>query len=178
MINPLSFISSNLRKSVFLGLLAWTILLMVISQVINAPLRTSSAPVSIVSFELAFTKTNAQAMVSSWDTRSKLYAAFGLGFDYLFMPSYAFTIALACLLVASRLPGWSAALGAWMAWGVFLAAFLDAVENVGLWQTLLGPIGSTWPAISFWCAIFKFTLILLGIAYGLIGWLFRRKKIN
>jgi hypothetical protein len=143
---------------------------------INAPLRNSAAPASIISFELARTKNNAQAMISSWDTRSQLFAAFGLGFDYLFMPSYAFTLALACLLAASRHPGWFSSLGSWMTWGAFLASIFDAVENIGLWKSLLAPVSSTWQLVSFWCAIFKFALILLGIAYGLIGWILPKKK--
>jgi hypothetical protein len=114
-------------------------------------------------------------MVASWDARTQLFAAFSLGFDYLFMPSYAFTIALACLLAAGRHKGWIAALGAWMGWGVFLAAILDSIENIGLWHSLLGPVSAPWPAVSLWCAAFKFSLILLGIAYGLIGWILPKK---
>ena len=48
---------------------------------------------------------NAQAMLDSWDARAQLFAAFGLGLDYLFMPAYGLTAALACLLVARRHTG-------------------------------------------------------------------------
>ena len=173
---PLAFIPNNARKPAFFVLLAWTIILMALSQVVNAPLKTSAAPASIVSFELAHTSSNAQAMIDSWDARTKLFAAFGLGFDYLFMPSYAFTIALACLLASGRENGWFSALGAWLGWGALLAALFDAVENIGMWNSLLGNFNSAWPQVSFWCAIFKFTLLLLGIVYGLIGWILPRKK--
>jgi hypothetical protein len=114
-------------------------------------------------------------MVASWNARVQLFAAFSLGFDYLFMPSYAFTIALACLLAAGRHMGWFAIIGAWLGWGVILASVFDAIENIGLWQSLLGPAAAPWPAVSFWCATLKFTLILLGIAYGLTGWILPRK---
>jgi len=60
-------------------------------------------------------------------------------------------------------------------WGVFLAPIFDAIENMGLWHSLVGPVGAPWPAVSFWCAIFKFVLILLGIANGLIGWILPKK---
>ena len=175
--HPLAFIPHGTRKRVFFPLLVWTIVLMVISQVINAPLRTPAAPASIVSFELARTPANTQALIASWDARLQLFAALGLGFDYLFMPSYAFVIALACRLAAGRYKSWFASLGAWMGWGLFLAAIFDAIENIGLWHSLLGPVGVLWPAVSFWCATFKFALILLGIAYGLIGWILPKKKI-
>jgi len=176
MIDPVGWIPVTDRKRVFFATLVWTLALMAISQAINAPLRTSSAPAGILSFELARTPANTQAMIASWDARAQLFAAFGLGIDYLFMPSYAFTIALACLLAGGRQKGWFAALCTWLGWGVFLAAALDAVENIALWHSLLGPVSAPWPAISFWCASFKFGLILLGIACGLIGWFLPKKN--
>jgi hypothetical protein len=174
--NTVDWIPVPARKRVFTVALIWTLVLTAISQVINTPLRTPTAPASIVSFELARTPAIAQAMVASWDARAQLFAALGLGFDYLFMPSYAFAIALACLLAAGRHKEWFSILGSWLGWGVFLAAIFDAIENIGLWHSLLGSVSVTWPVVSFWCAIFKFVLILLGIAYGLIGWILPNKK--
>jgi hypothetical protein len=173
--HPLDFIPNKNRKLLFWALLVWTLILFAIFQPLGAPLTTSAAPSGIVSFELARTPANAQAMISSWDARAQLYAAFGLGFDFLFMPSYAFAIALGCLLAAGRHPGWFAKLGAWFGWGAFAAPLFDAVENIGLWNSLLGHVNSAWPVVSFWCATFKFALILLGIFYGLIGWLWPKK---
>lgn len=173
--HPLAFIPDKTRKPLFWALLAWILALMVISQIINAPLRTSAAPAGIISFELGRTSANAQEMISSWNDRAQLYAAFGLGFDYLFMPSYAFTIALACLLAAGRRAGVFSRIGAWLGWGAFLAAIFDALENIGLWHSLVGPVSAPWPDISYWCALFKFTLILFGIAHGLIGWILPKK---
>jgi hypothetical protein len=173
--HPLDFIPNKNRKLLFWALLVWTLILFAIFQPLGAPLTTSAAPSGIVSFELARTPANAQAMISSWDARAQLYAAFGLGFDFLFMPSYAFAIALGCLLAAGRHPGWYAKLGAWLGWGAFAAPLFDAVENIGLWNSLLGHVNSAWPVVSFWCATFKFALILLGIFYGLIGWLWPKK---
>jgi hypothetical protein len=175
MSRPLTFIPDAKRKPVFIAALVWTLILFAIFQPLGAPLTTSAAPSGIVSFELARTPANAQAMISSWDARAQLYAAFGLGFDFLFMPSYAFAIALGCLLAAGRHPGWYAKLGAWFGWGAFAATIFDAIENIGLWNSLLGHVNSAWPVVSFWCATFKFALILLGIFYGLIGWFWPKK---
>ena len=174
--HPLDFLPDKVRKPLFWALLVWTLILFAIFRPLGAPLTTSAAPAGIVSFELARTPANAQAMIASWDARAQLFAAFGLGFDFLFMPSYALAIALGILLAAGRHPGAIAKLGAWLGWGAFLAALFDAVENIGLWNSLLGNVNSAWPLISFWCASFKFGLILLGILYGLIGWLWPKKK--
>jgi len=91
------------------------------------------------------------------------------------MPSYAFAIALACLLAGNQLRRRFATLGAWLGWGAFLAAIFNTIENIGLWHSLLGPVAAPWSAVSFWFAILKFVLILLGISYGLIGWILPKK---
>jgi hypothetical protein len=174
--HPLNFVPEKSRKPLFIAFLVWTLFLFAIFRPLSAPLNTSAAPSGIVSFELARTPENAQAMIASWDARAQLFAAFGLGFDFLFMPSYALAIALGALLAAGRHPGAFAKLGAWIGWGTFAAALFDAVENIGLWNSLLGGFNSAWPAVSFWCASFKFALILLGIFYGLVGWLWPKKR--
>jgi hypothetical protein len=174
--HPLTFISDGKRKPIFIAALVWTLILFAIFQPLGTPITNAAAPSGIVSFELARTPVNAQAMIDSWDARAQLYAAFGLGFDFLFMPTYALALALGSLLAAGRHPGWFAKLGAWIGWGALAAPLFDAIENIGLWNSLLGHAQSAWPAVSFWCATAKFALILLGILYGLIGWLWPKKK--
>ncbi|MDP2976489.1 MAG: hypothetical protein Q8N45_09815 [Anaerolineales bacterium] len=173
---PLEFIPNPSRKRIFIALLIWTLILFAIFQPLSAPLTTSAAPSGIVSFELARTPENAARMLDSWDERAQLFAAFGLGFDYLFMPSYALAIALGILMAAGRHPGAFAKIGAWLGWGLFAAAIFDAVENIALWNVLLGAANSAWPLLSYWCALFKFGLILLGIAYALAGWVWPKHK--
>jgi hypothetical protein len=98
--HPLAFIPENTRKPVFFTLLAWTLVLFAVFQVLNTPLITSPAPAGIVSHQFAWTPEKTQAILSSWDERASLFAAFGLGLDYLFMLSYALTVALVALLAA------------------------------------------------------------------------------
>ncbi|MEW6092856.1 MAG: hypothetical protein AB1531_02715 [Chloroflexota bacterium] len=174
--HPLEWIPAANRKPLFWAFLIWTLILFAIFRPLGAPLTTPAAPSGIISFEFARTPEAAQAMIASWDSRAQLFAGFGLGFDFLFMPVYALALALGTLLAAGRHPGFFARLGAWFGWGAFVAAGLDAVENIGLWNILLGNVDSAWPVISFWCASFKFGLILLGILYGLAGWFWPKKK--
>ncbi|MBI4732705.1 MAG: hypothetical protein HY781_11405 [Chloroflexi bacterium] len=173
--HPLDLLPDKARKPLFWAFLVWTLILFSIFRPLGVPLTTSAAPSGIVSFELARTPENAQAMLASWDTRTQLFAAFGLGFDFLFMPVYALALTLGSLLATGRHPGLFAKLGAWLGWGTILAAVFDAVENIGLWNILLGNVNSTWPEVSFWCASLKFGLILLGMLYGLVGWLWPKK---
>ena len=174
--HPLDFIPSDKRKPLFLSLLALTLLLFAVFRVLDAPLRTAAAPNGIVSYELAGTPAAAQSILASWDARARLFAAFGLGLDYLFMPSYALALSLGILLTAGRHSGAFAKLGAWLGWGALAAALVDALENFSLWQFMLGDFQALWPRLASICATVKFTLLLLGLAYALIGWVWPRQK--
>jgi hypothetical protein len=169
--HPLDFVPNERRKSLFLSLLFLTLILFAVFRVLDAPLRTAAASNGIVSYELAGEIKPAVEILASWDARAQLFAAFGLGLDYLFMPAYALTLALGILLAAGRHAGWFARLGAWLGWGALAAALFDAVENFSLWQFLLGDFQALWPHLAAFCATVKFTLLLLGLAYAVIGWL-------
>lgn len=170
--HPLDFIPNAARKPVFFVLLAWTLILFAIFQGLNLPLITSAAPTGIVSHQLAWTPLKAQTILASWDTRASLFATFGLGLDYLFMPSYALAVALGALLAAGRHKGWFSRLGTWVTYGVFVGILFDALENAGQALQLLNGI-VTAPVTLFvgFCATFKFTLLLLSVLYGLVGWI-------
>lgn len=174
--HPLDLIQNERRKPLFLSLLFLTLVLFAAFRVLDTPLRTAAAPNGIVSYELAGGIKPAAEMLASWDARAQLFAAFGLGLDYLFMPAYALTLALGILLAAGRHPGWFARLGAWLGWGALAAALFDAVENYSLWQFLLGDFQSLWPRLAALCATVKFSLLLLGLMYALIGWLWPKQK--
>jgi hypothetical protein len=175
--HPLSFITIDNRKKVFYIFLAAALIMMAVFQfVLDPPLKTAAAPNGIVSFELAGSSLKAQEIMSSWDATAQLYAAFGLGFDFLFMPIYATAIALAVLLAAGRHPGRFASIGIWVGWGAFAAMLFDAAENICLFNLLLGNGGASYASLAALYATLKFGLILLGIAYALIGWVWPKAK--
>jgi hypothetical protein len=163
--HPLNFVSESVRKPLFIALLIWTLGLFIVFWFLDRPL----SPNGIVSFELARTPERVSAIMAGWTPLAKLYAALGLGLDYLFMPSYALTIALGVLLALKRHGGWFASLGIWVGWGSLAAALFDAFENIALWETLAHGVNLTWPQVAFWCASFKFGLILIGIGFALLG---------
>jgi hypothetical protein len=173
--HPLDWIPLQNRKFLFYLFLASSLGLLFLFQPVNRPLTNAAAPGGILSLQLAWTPARAQTMLDSWDAQARLFAAFGLGFDYLFMLVYAIALALGALLAAGRHPGWFDRLGAWAGGGAFLAALLDALENLGQFQQLFhgradlaAPIGVL--------ATLKFTLILLVLLYGLAGWLWPRPR--
>ena len=157
------------------ALLALTILLTVVLQAVNVPLKTPAAPQGIVSYEFAGTTAAAQGILNSWDVGARAHAGFSLGLDYLYMPVYALTIGLVCAWAARVLRGsklWLGSLGRVLAFGLGLAALLDALENYALTTMLFGAAAEPWPAVARWCATGKFALIIVGVAYTLVGFIF------
>ena len=175
--HPLAAVPAGRRRLAFVSLLVLTLFLMlgVMAQV-DVPLRTAASPAGIVSFELAGDTASAQRMIDAWDERARRYAAFSLGIDYLFMVAYSTTIAFGCLWAGGVLgalsPGLAAA-GAPLAWGSWLAALLDAGENAALARMLLGTVRAPWPAVAWWCATSKFTLLVAALLYVLAAALVR-----
>ena len=185
--HPLESIPSSSRKFLFFAFLVGTLILFAIFRVLDAPLQTPAAPKGIVSFELAGTSEKAFQILVSWEPddqvgdniiqpSGKLFAAFGLGIDYLFMPVYATALALGILLAAGRHDGWFATFGAWLGWGAYTAAIFDAVENFALVQILLmNQIWSLYPKVAAISATLKFGLLALGLVFALVGWLWPKK---
>ena len=187
--HPLESIPSSSRKFLFFAFLVGTLILFAIFRVLDAPLQTPAAPKGIVSFELAGTSEKAFQILVSWkpvvqsgppmviQPSGKLFAAFGLGIDYLFMPVYATALTLGILLAASRHEGWFAAIGAWLGWGAYAAAIFDAVENYALARMLLmNQIWLPYPQMAAISATIKFGLLALGLIYALVGWLWPKEN--
>jgi hypothetical protein len=172
MSHPFQRLAPATARLVFIPLLVLTLMVMVILNLVSTPLTTEAAPQGIVSYELAGSAVQAQRILDSWDASTRLHAAFALGFDYVFMLAYATTIGLACVMAAGvlRSRNWPlAAAGAALAWGQWLAAGLDAIENVALTNMLFSSVVSPWPQVAYWCAIIKFTLVFLGLVYTFYG---------
>jgi hypothetical protein len=134
---------------------------------------------TIVDFELAGSVPKAQAIIDAWDENDRIRAGFSLGFDYLYMPVYSTTIALACVMAAGvwKRATWRT-IGLLLAWGLWIAAVSDATENLALFSELLGNNVAPWPQVAQLCAMVKFGLILLGLLYVVVGvilWLIKHR---
>jgi hypothetical protein len=170
--HPLELISPERRRPVFVLLLVLTLTVMVVLQVMGGPLKTGAAPQGIISYELAGDIPTVEMILGSWDPQTRIYAGFNLGLDYLFLVLYSATIACACAWIAGTLRSRSrplATAGLLLAWGQWLAALLDSIENAALLVLLLGTPTAPWPPIAYWCAVIKFALVLLGLLYVLVG---------
>jgi len=191
--HPLESIPTEYRQRIFFTFLALTLILFAIFRLLDQPLQTESAPNGIVSFELAGNPQTARAITDSWKQMSLLlsavagqpdanivnvpyvFADFGLGIDYLFMPVYALALASGTLLAARKHEGIVHSIGAVAGYGAFAAAIFDAMENYTLLQILIGNPQPSYPAIAAFCAVMKFGLIAFGLIYGLFAWLSPKK---
>jgi hypothetical protein len=172
MMYPFLKISAKNMPRIFFPLLVLTLILMVVMNWIAISLETNAAPYGIISFELAGNAANSLYIIDSWDESALLHAAFSLGLDYLFLVVYSTTIALACIWAARILEfntWWMAVVGTPLAWGLWLAALLDGVENTGLILILFGSNAQFWAPIARWCAVIKFGIIFAGLTYAFLG---------
>ncbi len=153
------------RLLIISGLLSF-VLLITLNR-IDLHLKTDAAPQGIISFELASNPDVSQQMIQSWDGAAKMYAAFSLGIDYLFMISYALFLSLLCMLLANKFSEkrFHYNAGILLSYGLWLAAVLDAVENFALFRLLFGSTNTLYSGLAAGCAGVKFILVLLGFLY-------------
>ncbi len=144
----------------------------IVISVVNTPLINPAASAGIISFEFARTPERAFEILSSWTPELQSLASFNLGFDYLFMVSYALALSIACFWTGRILlgAGWSIGYSrAVLAAAVWCAVIFDSIENLGLVLVLLKRAGSPWPEIASIAAVIKFSLLSLAIVYIITG---------
>jgi hypothetical protein len=169
---PFDWIATEKQKPAFIFLVILTVIVMGSLQIIGGPLVTEAAPGGIVAYEFAGDLPTTHAILESWGSAGQVYAGLSLGLDFLFLFAYAGSIGLGCVLAARKLGmlgGFAYRIGIWLAWGLPIAAFLDALENYALIRLLLGSELALWPVMARWCAIPKFALVGAGLLYVLVG---------
>jgi hypothetical protein len=156
--------------------LFWLMLLLTIAVawIMRRPLTTPVTPGGILDLELAGAPERVREILAAWDASGvRDDAISNVQIDFVWLLLYSTTISLGCVLTAARLHerGWTraGALGLALAWGQWLAALLDAVENVAMLRLLQGSVAQPWPTIARACAIPKFALVVAGIAYVALG---------
>jgi hypothetical protein len=87
---------------------------------------------NVVEFELAGNSAKSQAIVDAWSPVDRIHAGFSLGIDYLFMPLYSTTIALALIWAAGVLSAkrWRS-IGLALAWG---CGWRQSLMQLKIWR--------------------------------------------
>ena len=153
------------HASRFYRWLAASVVVIAALQFFDSHTKTDVTPDGVISFMfLNRTPEGAAAALRAWTAAQKQWAAFALGFDYLFMPCYSCMIAGACIW-AAEIGRFLPTLGTVLAWAMIPAALFDAAENYGLFMLLTGSEHATWGAPTFFCTIAKFSLLAAGSVY-------------
>ena len=153
--------------------LVFTVGCAVTLRIVDTPLRTAEAPWGIVSLELAWSSASAGRILDSWNEDARLYAAFGLGFDYLFLCAYgALTWSLlrlrAMALARAQRARWARACRS-LSFAAWAAAGCDALENAALWRVLADQ-AAPWPMMAAILASAKFAVLALLLSLWLMTW--------
>ena len=164
MTHPFAWFSWSYRWPLFSFLLAGTVLFACLLTCQGKPLRTDAAPKGILSYEFAWTKPQADSILSSWE-KIKDTARQQLLLDFGFLVFYPLTLSLACAMLAGSKFNNMAAAGVFISWAVLLAGVLDAVENLALLR-MLSTGGSDFLArLAGICAGVKFALVYASLGY-------------
>jgi hypothetical protein len=166
------FQANTKLKTVFITSFILTALVTIALQYSGGYLVTNEAPFGIVSFEFSGDMLKAQKIIDSWGIQGMIYAGLNLGLDYLFLIAYSLMLASCSLLITEKLKGKLELMqvtGYTIAIGSLLAGFLDAIENVALISILVGNGSDFWAQLALLCAIPKFILAGLAIAYVVFG---------
>jgi hypothetical protein len=174
--HPLENLNSSTIDRMIWPLVVFSLLLLLILNLLGLPLNTPAAPYGIVSFELAVTRPR---QVRSWLHGTRLPACeqrFRWVWTSCFIPLYTVALTLTCLWAARfrrkrrRFPSWLVLIGIPgipLAWAQLGAGLLDMVENIALVRMLFGMVNSPWPQVASVCASTKFILIAAGILYSI-----------
>lgn len=173
--HPLLSLTPTVQGWLFLVLLIGTVLLFLRLENLGRRLRTSTAPMGIVSLDMSLSSRESESIIDSWDDEAREDARKHLCMDFFFIPIYSTALAILGVMSAR----WFGAKGLtmlsslaiWLAWGQWIAGLLDFAGSSTLLRTLqmYPEIPERLPNVSGWCARLKFFLILAAILCSLFG---------
>ena len=169
-------------KKYFIISFGMAILVLIGLELTNKHLVNNVSPYGIISFELAHNITHSKIIMDSWSDVQKSYAFFNLGLDFAYMICYSISLYLGCLYVTKIFDKQSSffkTIGMSIARLQFLAAGFDVIENICLYNLLLGNLENSFSITAMWTAMIKFFLIFVGLSFitvNLISYNFLKKR--
>ena len=137
MSHPLEMIRPESRFRVLVALSVVVTALDVVFTYFGQSLTTPQAPSGGLSLQLAGDPLVVASILGSWGAPQLALAENLLVLDYTFLVCYSTLIALGCIAVSRYWADKSLArVGIYLAWGQWLAALFDAMENTALLSVL------------------------------------------
>ena len=174
MTHPLERIPSHYRARLVVIFGVTVAVLIAAFTYFGRGLQTLNGDPAGLFLQLAGDPLVADAIVSGWSPPQQVLAQNLLVLDFTFLVCYAMLFALGCLWASAVWPSRRvASIGISLAWAQWVAAVLDAIENVALLTVTAIPLDSsvtTLPnafAVSAarFCSLGKFVLIAAGLVY-------------
>jgi len=158
-----------LQKYYYYLIILVTLLVMFTIAGVDTYLKNEVATQGILSFELAQTPERSQQIIQSWDEKAKVYAAFSLGIDYLFLVFYTLFFIISTYKISKN----NIQIVQKTAFAVsllfLLAGIFDALENYYLFQILVGNAQNDLPEKAALFAHLKFAFLGVGVVYLLLA---------
>ena len=155
------------RRGLWLSGLIAAALLAVLA-VLDARLQETGGP-GIIPFEVAGSRSRADAILVEWDMPGRATARLSLWLDFAFLTAYGafFALAAAALRDLAQRHTWSSLVAPyWAVVGAPVgAALFDAVENAFLLLAISDRLGEAWPWLAAIFAAGKFALSLVTLCY-------------
>ncbi|MBU7047930.1 MAG: hypothetical protein HXS54_15945 [Theionarchaea archaeon] len=145
-----------------------TVSLMYSMSSLNKALVSSEPHYDIIDFELAFTEEKAEVILETWGPDLEREALKSLYIDFAYLVSYALFLSSLTLLIA-RSNTYLQKTGVIIARMPWVAAALDAVENMCLIDVITSPVSGTSVFCAGVCAVIKFGLVGIVIAFIIVS---------
>lgn len=170
--HPLQRLQEQGYKAPFWVLFGLTVTCTVVLFIVDTPARTRAAPHGMLSFEFAERAEVLAFIVKSWSENTRLYVAFSLGLDYLYLCLYSSTLAIAALWATDLHPDETrtglqtlSRLGPVAAWLAFAAAVFDGLENAALFNLLWPDTAPPWTRFALAFVLLKFATLASTLVY-------------
>ena len=169
-----AFVRWTLRRgrALWIASVAAAIIYAVLLRAQGAPLAEWLAN-GIVTLELPGTPERARQLVDALGERGRAIATLQVQLDFVFLLLYPLAFSLSSALLAPAAGPMLGRACALMTRAIWLAAPLDAIENLAMLRMLAGHTATPWPQTSTACAALKFALVVAA-ALVLIAALSRR----
>ena len=147
------------------------LIFLLINQLIFASLPIEVPSYGILDFEFAWTASQISIIFTAWGSDGMILHANGIYWDFLYILGYGSLIAGLILLISRKLSGKIQLIGLYLTFTPFLAGIFDCIENILLLTMLNNPSGfsPSIPLIAGIMAAIKFSILLIGIAFFLLG---------
>lgn len=139
-----------------------SLILMLQLRGFDGTLRGDGSTAGIVRYELAWSGSRANDILSAWRSADVLETAkVSLGVDFAFLLAYPFMFAsLAALLLRTPATGAFDRFGSTIQRAVLLCIPLDAIENLALWRMIDHGASDGLAHLATICAALKFLLVI------------------